>query len=175
MDVTLLHGYSAGQLKGVNFDAIAKAYPQESTSTSVSEIRFDGVEHRIETPKLQDTLAVEKLKTVYQEVNPYGHLGEELRLASAKLSRHEDLHNETVSIVSPYQFREEGVMPIAIVGMSCRFPGGASDVEKFWGLVAEGRSAWSRIPENRFNVDAFYHSDGSRTNTVSSRALVSPL
>lgn len=60
------------------------------------------------------------------------------------------------------------VPPIAIVGMSCRFPGGATDTEKFWNLVAEGRSAWSKVPESRFNVDAFYHPNSERTNAVSS-------
>ena len=171
MDVTLLHGYSEDQLQGVNFDAIVKAYSQDPTTTSVTELRLDG----IKTPNLQDTLAAEKLRADSQNIDPYGHLSEKLRSAPARFSRHEDLQHGTVSTVGSYSSTEEGVMPVAIVGMSCRFPGGASDVEKFWELVSEGRSAWSRVPEKRFNVDAFYHPDGSRTNTVSVRALISLL
>ncbi|KAL2829478.1 hypothetical protein BDW59DRAFT_159066 [Aspergillus cavernicola] len=50
-------------------------------------------------------------------------------------------------------------MPLAIVGMSCRFGGGASNPEKLWDMLAEGRSAWSPVPKSRFNQDAFYHPD----------------
>jgi acyl transferase domain-containing protein len=46
---------------------------------------------------------------------------------------------------------------IAIVGVACRFPGGANDPEAYWDLLAEGRSAWSEVPESRFNWEAFYH------------------
>ncbi|KAL8413715.1 hypothetical protein RB594_005096 [Gaeumannomyces avenae] len=51
---------------------------------------------------------------------------------------------------------------IAIVGIGCRFPGDASNVEELWGLMAEGRSAWSRIPRSRMNAAGHYHPDPSR-------------
>ncbi len=31
--------------------------------------------------------------------------------------------------------------PIAIVGMACRFPGGANDAESYWRLLCEGVNA----------------------------------
>src|SRR3954466_2628307 len=58
-------------------------------------------------------------------------------------------------------------MPIAIVGMSCRFPGDATDPSKLWDLCVNGRSAWSEIPESRFNRDAWYHPDKEHIGTVS--------
>lgn len=58
-------------------------------------------------------------------------------------------------------------VPIAIVGMSCRFPGEATSPEKLWQLCASAKSAWSEIPPERWNRDAFYHPDGGRTGTVS--------
>jgi acyl transferase domain-containing protein len=56
-------------------------------------------------------------------------------------------------------------MPIAIIGMSCKLPGGATDPEKLWQLCAEGRSAWSKIPKDRFNQEGFFHPDWERTGT----------
>ena len=48
-------------------------------------------------------------------------------------------------------------IPIAIIGMACRFPGGANDPEKLWSMLAEGRNAWSDVPADRFNWKSFYH------------------
>lgn len=58
-------------------------------------------------------------------------------------------------------------VPIAIVGMGCRFPGEATSPEKLWQLCASARSAWSEVPPDRWNRDAFYHPDGGRIGTVS--------
>jgi hypothetical protein len=61
----------------------------------------------------------------------------------------------------------EAEMPIAIIGMSCRFPGEATSPEKLWRLCADGRSAWSEIPKDRFNKEAFYHPENEKRTTVS--------
>ena len=66
-------------------------------------------------------------------------------------------------------YRKEGseAMPIAIVGIGCRLPGGATDTEKFWKLMMDKKSARKEVPADRFNVDAFYHPDGDKNGTVS--------
>ncbi|KAI1640765.1 hypothetical protein F4809DRAFT_637217 [Biscogniauxia mediterranea] len=46
---------------------------------------------------------------------------------------------------------------IAIVGMSCRMPGGATDREKFWELLENGMDVHRKIPADRFDVDS--HTD----------------
>lgn len=61
---------------------------------------------------------------------------------------------------------EDADMPIAIIGMSCRLPGDATSPERLWKLCAEGRSAWSEIPDDRFNKEAFHHPSGSKRTTV---------
>ncbi|RSM96381.1 polyketide synthase, partial [Streptomyces sp. WAC 01325] len=39
--------------------------------------------------------------------------------------------------------------PVAIVGMGCRFPGGADSAGGLWDLVAEGRDGLSSLPTDR--------------------------
>ncbi|KAL4954547.1 polyketide synthase [Aspergillus filifer] len=60
-------------------------------------------------------------------------------------------------------------IPIAIVGMGCRFPGDVTSPEKLFELCLNARSAWSEVPEDRWNKDAFYHPDGKRIGTTNVR------
>ncbi|KAG0646234.1 Highly reducing polyketide synthase [Hyphodiscus hymeniophilus] len=59
-----------------------------------------------------------------------------------------------------------GAVPIAIIGMACRFSGGVGSPEQLWKLCAEGESGWSEIPESRFSKEAFYHPDAEKMNTT---------
>jgi acyl transferase domain-containing protein/NADPH:quinone reductase-like Zn-dependent oxidoreductase/acyl carrier protein len=48
--------------------------------------------------------------------------------------------------------------PIAIVAVSCRFPG-APNPEAFWDLLSGGVDAIREVPEDRFDIDEFYDPD----------------
>ncbi len=48
--------------------------------------------------------------------------------------------------------------PIAIIGMSCRFPGGADSPTAFWKLLKKKTDAVSEVPVDRWPIDK-YHSD----------------
>lgn len=52
---------------------------------------------------------------------------------------------------------EDTPVPIAVIGIGCRFPGGANTPDDLWKLLAEGRNAWSEVPEDRFNWKSFLH------------------
>ncbi|MDT0308873.1 SDR family NAD(P)-dependent oxidoreductase [Streptomyces sp. DSM 44917] len=43
--------------------------------------------------------------------------------------------------------------PIAIVGMACRLPGGANDLDSYWRLLREGRDATSPVPPGRWDAE----------------------
>ena len=49
--------------------------------------------------------------------------------------------------------------PIAVIGLSCRFPGGADNPEEFWRLLRDGVDAISEVPSDRWDVGAFYDPD----------------
>ena len=49
--------------------------------------------------------------------------------------------------------------PIAVVGLGCRFPGGADGPESFWSLLRDGVDAITEVPPERWSVDAFYDPD----------------
>src|ERR1700674_4888239 len=46
--------------------------------------------------------------------------------------------------------------PIAIIGMGCRFPGGAHTPDAFWRLLASGTDAVTEVPRTRWDGEAFY-------------------
>lgn len=55
--------------------------------------------------------------------------------------------------------KRERTEPIAIIGMSCRFPGGANSPEAFWQLLVEGRDAVTEVPPARYDINQFYDPD----------------
>lgn len=53
---------------------------------------------------------------------------------------------------------------IAIVGMSCRLPGGATNTEKFWELLEKGLDVHRRIPADRFDLETHFDPTGKSMN-----------
>ena len=77
-----------------------------------------------------------------------------------------DLGSRSSTKAHDAQSMRSETMPIAIIGMACRFPGDAANVKGLWDMCCEGRSAWSAIPQSRMNSEAFFHPNPSKTGSV---------
>lgn len=60
-------------------------------------------------------------------------------------------------------------VPIAIIGIGCRYPGDATNPDDFWRILSEGQCTWSDVPSERYNWKAFYDEDPERSGTTNHR------
>ncbi len=56
--------------------------------------------------------------------------------------------------------------PIAIIGMGCRFPGGADDPGAYWNLLKNGTDAIVEIPRDRWDIDAYYDPNPDKSGKI---------
>ena len=71
--------------------------------------------------------------------------------------------------------QNEKLEAIAVVGFSLRFPQDAVSPASFWSMLEQQRCATTEWPKDRVNLDAFYHPDSDRRDTVSSKPFKSKI
>ncbi|AFY58524.1 beta-ketoacyl synthase family protein,acyltransferase family protein,phosphopantetheine-containing protein [Rivularia sp. PCC 7116] len=64
------------------------------------------------------------------------------------------------------QIENKQTEPIAIVGMGCRFPGGANSPESFWKLLRDGVDVIGEIPRQRWDINAYYDPNPETANKM---------
>jgi natural product biosynthesis luciferase-like monooxygenase protein len=81
------------------------------------------------------------------------HAYEQIRSLRTKLDAHASAASE----------------PIAIIGIGCRFPGGARDALKLWQLMHDGVDTVRHVPRDRFDADALYDPDPDAAGKILNR------
>jgi pimaricinolide synthase PimS1 len=79
---------------------------------------------------------------------------------SSELARHESVRGAPARVAAqPTRSVAQEEDAVAIVGMGCRFPGGASSLDEYWKLLMERRSGVAPVPKERWDNDAIYDAD----------------
>src|SRR5262249_9046779 len=56
--------------------------------------------------------------------------------------------------------------PLAIIGIGCRFPGGANSPQAFWELLCAGVDATREVPIDRWDARKFYDPDPQKSGKM---------
>jgi len=67
-----------------------------------------------------------------------------------------DSRPQTVDPSTVYRLPSTLNEPIAIIGLGCRFPGGADTLDKFWNILQHGVDTVAEIPADRWDVARYY-------------------
>ncbi|KAG8533450.1 putative PKS/NRPS-like protein biosynthetic cluster [Bacidia gigantensis] len=165
MDEAGNRGYSKEQLQGLDHEAIRdtviKAYGLTDNRDRDATLSVSSTANNSSSSSLQnDSMsgASDRLSNGYQVID----------LPKARTNEMPQTRGVEGAKAVLTNADDSKIMPIAIVGMSCRFPGGANNINEMWRQCAEGKSAWSEIPKERFNADAFYHPNPERSSSTAS-------
>ena len=83
-------------------------------------------------------------------------------IQDASMENHfEDSNKSAVILNTSIDASESSPQAIAIIGMAMRLPGGADSTASFWDLIINKRNGRCRVPGDRYNIDAFYDTNGS--------------
>ena len=60
-------------------------------------------------------------------------------------------------------------VPVALVGIGCRYPGGIADPAGFWRFLVEGRDAIAEIPRDRIDLEHYYDATPATPGRIMTR------
>ena len=108
--------------------------------------------------RLETELNLSLPSTLLFDYPNMSQLTEFLSLKTASNSSDRSIHAPLINECKQPQTQDLSE-PIAIIGMGCRFPGGANNPDMFWNLLTNGYDAITEIPKTRWPVDDYYDPD----------------
>ena len=72
-----------------------------------------------------------------------------------KRAKKQNFYKTTNTNSSEYVAKAKNSIPVAIIGIGCRFPGGANSKDEFWDMLVDGRCGIGSYPRNRPNAREF--------------------
>jgi rifamycin polyketide synthase modules 1, 2 and 3 len=78
-------------------------------------------------------------------------------------------HAQDAIVAAPAPRQQQEGDAIAIVGMACRYPGGVTNADELWDLVADGVDAIRAFPDDRGWPPDIYHPDPDHAGTSYTR------
>ena len=54
------------------------------------------------------------------------------------------------------RLEQEKNEPIAVIGMDCRFPGGADNPDAYWEILCDGVDGITEVPSSRWDIENYY-------------------
>lgn len=67
------------------------------------------------------------------------------------------------------KFQNQKAEPIAIIGMGCRFPGGAETLDSYWNLLHQAVDAVTHVPKDRWDKDDIYDPDSDTKGKINNK------
>ncbi len=74
-----------------------------------------------------------------------------------------------MSAFSPSVSPSISLESVAIVGIGCRYPGGADTPDAFWQMIRDGVDSVTEVPRSRWDVDPIYDRDPRTPNKTNTR------
>ncbi len=74
-----------------------------------------------------------------------------------------------MSAFSPSVSSTVSLESVAIVGIGCRYPGGADTPDAFWQMIREGVDSVTEVPRSRWDVNPIYDPDPHAPNKTNTR------
>jgi polyketide synthase 12/epothilone polyketide synthase D len=105
--------------------------------------------------QLTDYLATQVLTSASPEITSRGEITspseEQLRVSSVTPGSESHPQRNSPNPIPPRE-----TTAIAIIGLGCRFPGGADSPAAFWQLLRDGVDAITEVPRDRWDIDSYY-------------------
>jgi acyl transferase domain-containing protein/protein-L-isoaspartate O-methyltransferase len=64
---------------------------------------------------------------------------------------------------------KEAAQPLAVIGLGCRFPGGADSPDRFWEMLINGRDGLREVPPDRWDLERYFDEDPDKPGKMNTR------